>query len=372
MNRRLSLAGLLVSSLFAALSVDAQTTWSPNEQICAQLEGDLAQLQRGGGNSSSRNYQKYDAAIHKQQAELDNAQARAKRDACFGGHVFLFRRTPKASCPALVKRIDKMKKNLATLEQKRAQYAPPPSDTGQIKAQILRRLANAGCGDQYTRFSGPVRQERRGLFGALFGGNNYSVREYNLRDYDIPQVGTYRTVCVRSCDGFFFPISFSTTESGFQRDAQMCQSSCPGTDAELFVYHNPGETTDDMVSLSGQPYQSLASAYLYKKEYVKGCTCQIPANQVTTITGPDASPYSEQTPTAPRASLAQAALPVTTVPLPSPKMTAMIDPDTQDLAKYGMKFEPYSPPEVSADTNSVRTADGRSIRIVGPRFFGTQ
>ncbi|SFO28916.1 Protein of unknown function [Cohaesibacter marisflavi] len=372
MKRRVSLAGLFVATFWATLPVEAQTSWSSNDQICAQLEGDLARLQRGGGLTSSRNYQKIDAAVHKQQAELDNAQARAKRDACFGGNIFLFRRTPKASCPALVKRIDKMKRNLAALEQKRNRYAPPPDNTGQRKAQILTQLARAGCGEQYQQFAQPVRQQRRGLFGSLFGNGGGSVREYNLRDYDIPQVGTFRTVCVRACDGFFFPISFSTTQNGFQRDAQMCQSSCPGTDAELFVYHNPGESPDDMVSLSGQPYQALETAYLYKQEYVPGCSCQAPASQMASISNSDrprAQAMTPQfTPAPPRQSTPAAPL----VPFPSPKQTAMVDPDTQALARYGMKFEPYQPPEVSADANSVRTADGRSIRIVGPRFFGNQ
>ncbi|WP_319413985.1 DUF2865 domain-containing protein [uncultured Cohaesibacter sp.] len=371
MKRRASLAGLFSVALLATLPAAAQTSWAPNAQLCAQLEGDLAQLQRGGSSASSRNFQKYDAAIHKQRAELDNAEARAKRDACYGGSVFLFRRTPKATCPALIKHIDKMKQNLAKLESKRNQYAPPPSDSGPMKAQILNQLAQAGCGEQYQPFAQPIRQQRRGLFGALFG-NDYSIREYNLKNYDIPQIGTYRTVCVRSCDGFFFPISFSTTQSGFERDAQMCQSSCPGSDAQLYVYRNPGETSDEMVSLSGQPYQALETAYLYKKQYVQGCSCQAPASQLAAITnsdvGSDMTPAPQYTP---RVAL-QDAPSLPSVPLPSPKQTAMIDPDTQDMARYGMKFEPYQPPEVSADASSVRTADGRSIRIVGPRFFGNQ
>jgi hypothetical protein len=35
-----------------------------------------------------------------------------------------------------------------------------------------------------------------------------------------PLSGTYRTVCVRLCDGFYFPISFSTYRSHFKKDAQ--------------------------------------------------------------------------------------------------------------------------------------------------------
>ena len=38
--------------------------------------------------------------------------------------------------------------------------------------------------------------------------------------------GTYRTVCVRLCDGSFYPISFSTTPDNFARDEAQCRSSC--------------------------------------------------------------------------------------------------------------------------------------------------
>nr|WP_319388876.1 DUF2865 domain-containing protein [uncultured Cohaesibacter sp.] len=370
MKRRISLAGLLFTALFTAQPVTAQTSWSPNDQICAQLEGDLARLQRGSRSASSRNFEKYDAAVHKQQAELDTAMLRSKRDACDGGQFFLFRKTPKASCPALQKRIQEMQRNLAALERKRAQFAPATGNNDQMKAQILQQLAQARCGEQYERFAQPVRQQRRGLFGSLFGGND-SVREYNLKQYDMPQIGTFRTVCVRACDGFFFPVSFSTTESGFARDAQVCQSSCPGTDAELYVYHNPGETSDEMVSLSGRPYQSLQTAYLYKKEFVPGCSCQRPTSQLATIgNSGNAQPSAADMNLLPNSPRRTETAP--NVPLPLPKQTAMIDPDTQDLARYSMKFEPYQPPEVSAVTNSVRTADGRSIRIVGPKFFGNQ
>ena len=116
----------------------------------------------------------------------------------------------------------------------------------------------------------------------------------------------------------------------------MCQSSCPGTQAELYVYHNPGETSDEMVSLSGQPYQALETAYLYKKEIcavvLLPITCQ-PACldhpiAISQNTRSDALPF---TPAPSRQT--QSTVPL--MPLPTPKQSAMIDPDTQDLAKYG-------------------------------------
>ncbi|WP_436428603.1 DUF2865 domain-containing protein, partial [Enterococcus faecium] len=53
--------------------------------------------------------------------------------------------------------------------------------------------------------------------------------------------GTYRTVCARSCDGFYFPISFATVPSRFPDDERTCKALCPASDATLFTYRNPGE-----------------------------------------------------------------------------------------------------------------------------------
>ena len=50
---------------------------------------------------------------------------------------------------------------------------------------------------------------------------------------------SYRTVCVRLCDGSYFPLSFATTADHFDEDEQLCKSRC-GTPAKLYVYKNPG------------------------------------------------------------------------------------------------------------------------------------
>ncbi|SNY93865.1 Protein of unknown function [Cohaesibacter sp. ES.047] len=381
MTFRAPFAGLILAALVSPIAAEAQTSWSDNARYCAQLEGELAKLQRAGNSRSNVNFQKYDAAIHKQQAEIDNANQRAKRDACFGSRGFLFRRSPKASCPALIKRIDKMKRNLASLEKKRSRYAPAPQNAAPLKASILRQLAESDCGQQYERFASvrPVRK-RRGLFGAIFQPRSAVVREYNGL-YDIPQVGTYRTVCVRKCDGFFFPVSFSTTESSFARDEGKCAASCPGSEAELFVYKNPGENPEDMVSLSGQPYQTLDTAFLYKKEFVNNCSCQLPESQLQSITDLD-KPRNSPGALDQQALLDQLQFdgrkaPASTstapgIPLPLPKQASMIDPDTKAMARLGIDFAPYQPPQVSSAKGLVKTADGRSIRIVGPKFFGNQ
>ena len=81
---------------------------------------------------------------------------------------------------------------------------------------------------------------------------------------------SYRTMCVRLCDGFYFPVSFSTLGSRFPEDEAKCKDQCAAP-AELFVYKNPGEEIEQMVSLAGAPYSGLKNAFRNRKEYVKGC-----------------------------------------------------------------------------------------------------
>jgi len=89
-----------------------------------------------------------------------------------------------------------------------------------------------------------------------------------------PRYGaTFRSVCVRLCDGYYFPVSFSVTQDRLERDAQVCASRC-GSQGRLFVHNNPGGSAEDMVDLGGRPYRQLKTAFLYRTEYVASCTCQ--------------------------------------------------------------------------------------------------
>jgi hypothetical protein len=93
------------------------------------------------------------------------------------------------------------------------------------------------------------------------------------RRYDRPKPETYKTLCVRLCDGFYFPISHSTRRGRFAVDAKQCEQSCP-TGSRLFVHRNPGQDVDDMVELDGRPYRSLPTAFLHRAQYVADCTCR--------------------------------------------------------------------------------------------------
>jgi hypothetical protein len=118
------------------------------------------------------------------------------------------------------------------------------------------------------------------------GGRAYPTRDRDgearrsnsMDDGEISERGTYRTLCVRMCDGYYFPISNSTTKKNFYRDQSKCKSTCGG-DARLFVTPttmtiSPSASMEGMVDLNGASYAKLPVAFKYRKTLVAGCQCK--------------------------------------------------------------------------------------------------
>jgi hypothetical protein len=99
--------------------------------------------------------------------------------------------------------------------------------------------------------------------------------------------GQFQTLCVRTCDGYYFPISYATGAENFGRDEAQCQAQCPG--AKLFYHATKGETVDQMTSLRGQAYTDMPNAFKFRKVGANGtpqCTCQRTAGNYTTLGNP--------------------------------------------------------------------------------------
>ena len=85
-----------------------------------------------------------------------------------------------------------------------------------------------------------------------------------------------KAVCVRTCDGYYFPISFSATQSKFLEDEKTCQRMCPASDVTLFSHRNPGEDVARAVSSNGKLYSELPAAFSYRKQFNAACSCRAP------------------------------------------------------------------------------------------------
>ena len=107
----------------------------------------------------------------------------------------------------------------------------------------MRELARNNCGANYTQEA--RRYERGGddiVIDLAGRGREQLLGRWTPFGGDASGA-TYRTVCVRLCDGYYFPVSFSTLPEPFEQDAEACQSKCAAP-AELYYYQNPGAAMD--------------------------------------------------------------------------------------------------------------------------------
>ena len=75
-------------------------------------------------------------------------------------------------------------------------------------------------------------------------------------------------VCVRLCDGYFFP-----SASGASGGDDACAAQCPDAPAALFTEKAGSDRIDDAVSTHGAPYSALPAAFRYRTTLDNACTC---------------------------------------------------------------------------------------------------
>ncbi|AWN55319.1 hypothetical protein DK412_00260 [Methylobacterium sp. 17Sr1-1] len=81
-----------------------------------------------------------------------------------------------------------------------------------------------------------------------------------------------RTVCVRTCDGYMFPLANLQKGDAAPAQEQACAAACPGAETALYTVR-AGEELDQAVNRAGKPYRSLAAAFSYRNRLTPSCSC---------------------------------------------------------------------------------------------------
>jgi len=257
------------SPLKPGISANAQESAS-----CRRLAGQIRALSR----AKPRNTARYQRAAARQQRELNRTAVYAERLGCNPSRFLFFGSAPPPQCGAINARIARMRANLANLQAHVAN-----GDAGrQARLRDLQSRYNYNCRQRTA-----VAPRERGFFERLFGGEPDRDQRYEdlpiEREEPKEQVvddrprGGSQAVCVRTCDGGFFPVSYSARQSQTGDLAELCTALCPNTEARLFTYR-AGTSIDQAVSTDGEPYKDLANAGKYRTSYTPGCTCK-PPNQ---------------------------------------------------------------------------------------------
>jgi Protein of unknown function (DUF2865) len=245
-------AGLLFAGQALAQSAD-----------CARLQAAIAAAPRGGGGAAA-------AAAERQRAELGSASAYAHSIGCDNQRFLFFGSDPPAQCGEIKGRIARMQANLAELQAR----------------------AGGGRGELIARYNTECAQPKGpgNIFEALFGGG---ARQAALNPDEIPpdqqqemieksienekqgahvSAGSY-AVCVRTCDGSFFPVSYSGSGSRSDSLEDVCHSLCPNADVQLYSFPFGG-TIDQAVSSTGERYVDMPNALKFQVSVDPSCSCR--------------------------------------------------------------------------------------------------
>jgi Protein of unknown function (DUF2865) len=333
---------------------------NPRSQVCLRLESQLAMIDRGTFEpAKAEQIKRLEDAAAKQQADLDRLGQQAQKLGCQGGGFFALFSGQSPQCAPLNNQIQQMRANLdrSLMDIQRLQ-----GNSGEREGQrrgILAALGQNDCGPQYRQYanSGPG-----GFFEQLFGGAPSMAPGG-------PLAGTYRTVCVRTCDGFYFPISYSTVPSRFAEDERLCQRLCPATEVALYSYRNPGEDVARAVSTSGRLYSDLPAAFSYRKQYNSACSCRLPGQSWAEALRPGGDDTVERGDVVVTEERAKR--------LSLPRFDAQgkpINPDRPAAAPNspGAAANPPSPPVEAAPAVEEKPEEDRSkrkVRSVGPNFY---
>lgn len=320
------------------------------QQVCLQLESQLAALQR---QNSQAIYQSLLQQYQQAQQNYDRLYSQADQAGCIPR---LFRPQVPASCNGIRTQLDQQYAQVMQLQEQLR--ANDPSQANAALNNVLQALANNNCGPQYAPYGNQNNQIGNGaLLDRIFGDRGQVIiPEQNA---PAPVVTTYRTICVRECDGYYFPISFATTQSQFQADQQTCQAQCPG--AMLYTHRNPGGTVEEAVSVNGQPYTAMANAFAYRVAYNPACSCRSATTVVEEPAAP-ATPVSGEMQII-IAEVASAAA----VLLPRPRPEPTEDPDT--LANRAGNFTPgaFNLGVPTRAANALVNDEG--TRLIGPAYL---
>ncbi|QBR70865.1 hypothetical protein CU048_05765 [Beijerinckiaceae bacterium] len=254
----------LGAAIFALLPVPV-----PAQPIdCAQFAAQINAI----GTTAPRRSTHYGSGAQKQREELDRTIKYARSLGCNRQQIF-FLDPAAAQCPSLNAKIQQMQASLG-----QAEGGGDPGANAALKRQLTERF-NASCRGQPQPRANP-----RNFFEALFGvftpnqnpfGQPPNEQMVHAPDEDLTPRGGSQAVCVRECDGGFFPLNVSAREGDPSQLEDLCEALCPNTPVRVYT-RSPHNEIATAVSLSGDAYANLPNALAFQKRFDPACTCKPP------------------------------------------------------------------------------------------------
>ena len=330
---------------------------------CVRLQAQLASINAGSSDPTRADQVKRaEDAVAKQQADLDRTVEQAHKQGCAGQGFFALFSGLTPQCGPITSQIQSMRGNLDRATEDLEKLKSGSGSQDSQRRALISQLAQNNCGAQYTAAANEAGPSS--FFDKLFGGGSILSP-----GGDGAPAGTFHTVCVRTCDGYYFPISYSTVPGRFADDERSCQRLCPATEVALYSFRNPGEDMEQAVSVSGQPYTALPNAFHYRKELTPSCSCRKPgqswadalkgADDASTLQGGDII-VTDQT----AKTLSQ---PIQPKPARGAQAGAQMGAAVQPAATPAAAPAPAATPAPAPAVDTTPPGN-RTVRTVGPPF----
>jgi hypothetical protein len=119
---------------------------------------------------------------------------------------------------------------------------------------------------------------QRGDLGGLDGGKKRVSTVINPRtDKNTGSSGLTgigkQTICVRTCDGFYFPLGRVGEAASADAQEGLCRAACPDAEVRLFTLAEGAKDIEKAVSRDLKSYASLRTAFLFQRRHDRACTC---------------------------------------------------------------------------------------------------
>lgn len=255
------LARLRIAFPFLGMMCLASGAALPQGIDCAGLRAQIAALDQANARDNP-----YLVQAQQQREDLRRSMSYAHQMGCDRQQFFFFGSAPPAQCPGLNAQIQQIQASVGQLE------ANARANTSPERQQLAARFY------AYCR-SADAAPHQSGFFESLFGGQSAPnaqppqdpLEQAPAAGDETPQGGS-EVLCVRHCDGYFFPLNYSE-RSGSETLSDFCKASCPNAGASVYT-RVPGEVIQTAVGLDGKAYTDLPAALKYQKSLDPACTCR--------------------------------------------------------------------------------------------------
>lgn len=80
-------------------------------------------------------------------------------------------------------------------------------------------------------------------------------------------------VCVRTCDGYFFPLGLTADQASIDGQKSLCTALCPAAKTEIYFMPQGADGIETAFNAGGRPYSKMPHALRYTKSLAATCTC---------------------------------------------------------------------------------------------------